>query len=134
MEFKAYLDKFEPYFYLVFRVLVGLLFLQHGVQKLFGWFSTGTGVELFSLMGLVGVIEAVGGIAVVLGLFTRSAALMSSILMLIVYFKVHFPGGFIPILNKGELALVYLAAFLVLATIGPGIWSVEKLLLGEDKF
>ncbi len=134
MSFKEYLERAQPYFYTGFRVLVGLLFLQHGVQKLFGWFGGGTGAALFSLMGLAGVIETVAGVAITLGLFTRSAALLSSAVMLVAYFKVHAPMGLIPILNKGELALLYLAAFFVLAGWGAGRWGLEKVLFKEERY
>lgn len=131
---KECLGKCQPYFYFAFRVLVGLMFLQHGVQKLFGWFSNGAGVQLYSLMGLAGVIETAAGVLIALGLFTRSAALLSSAVMLVAYFKVHFPMGWVPILNQGELALLYLAAFLVLMTIGAGKWSLEKALFKEERY
>jgi len=128
------LKKYQKNIYVFFRVLVGLLFLQHGAQKLFGWFSTKGAVQLFSLMGLAGVIEFFGGLAIALGILTRLSALGSIITMLWAYFQVHFPKGIIPIMNKGELALVYLAAFLVILVFGAGKWSLEKKLWGKEIF
>ena len=126
-------QKSQAGFYFVFRVLVGLLFFQHGAQKLFGWFG-GQSVELMSLMGLAGTIEFFGGLAIALGLFTRLAALGSGLIMIGAYVKVHLPMGMIPIVNKGELALLFLACFLVLVVWGAGKLSLEKALWKKELF
>ncbi|MBI2151142.1 DoxX family protein [Candidatus Woesearchaeota archaeon] len=129
------LKKYSEQIYVLFRVLVGLLFLQHGAQKLFGWFGAQGTVQLYSLMGLAGVIEFFGGLAIVLGLFTRLAALGSAVTMLVAYFKVHFSlAAWLPIVNKGELALLYFAAFLVLLVWGAGKLSLEKVWLKKELF
>ena len=128
------LKKYSKDIYVLFRVLVGLLFLQHGAQKLFGWFTTKGAVQLFSLMGLAGVIEFFGGLAIVLGVITRLSALGSILTMLWAYFQVHFANGWIPILNRGELALLYLAVFLIILVFGAGKWSLEKKLFGKEIF
>ncbi|MBI2672225.1 DoxX family protein [Candidatus Woesearchaeota archaeon] len=117
---------YEGYFYFVFRVFVGLLFMQHGVQKLFGWFG-GNSVNLTSLMGLAGVIETFAGLAIVLGLLTRWAALISALEMAIAYFMAHFPNGWVPLKNGGELALLFFAAFLVIIAEGSKKWSLDKI-------
>jgi|SRR3989344_2228242 len=114
-------DKFGKYFYFIFRVLVGLFFLLHGIQKLFSGNFDPT-----SLIGVAGIIEFVVGILIILGLWTRIAALISGIQMLIAYFYVHFQGGFNPLTNGGELALMFLAAFFVLFTYGAGKWGIDK--------
>ena len=129
---KEYVEKYQSYFYFVFRVLVGLLFLGHGLQK-FGVFG-GNAMPLASLMGVAGVIEIVAGVAITVGLFTRSLALISAVQMLVAYFKVHAPNGMIPLLNKGEPALLFFAAFLVLAGWGAGKWNLEKVFFKEEKF
>ena len=116
---------YESYFYFVFRVFVGLLFMQHGAQKLFGWFG-GNPVDLLSLFGLAGVIEFLGGLAIVLGLLANWAALISAVEMAVAYFMVHFPNGWVPIQNNGELALLFFAAFLVLVIYGSGKWSLDE--------
>jgi len=119
--------------FFVFRVLVGLLFFQHGLQKTFGLLG-GRAAELFSLMGFVGLIELVGGLAIALGFFTRLAALGSGIVILAAYFKAHAPAGLIPIMNKGELALLYVAIFVVLLAYGAKKWSLERTLFKKEFF
>ena len=127
-------NKFQEYLYFVFRVVVGLLFLQHGGQKLFGWFGGlgGNPAELISLMGLAGVIEFFGGLAIVLGLFTRLTAAIAAIEMIVAYFIAHIPQGQIPLLNQGEPALLFFASFLVLLAYGPGKWSLGKLIFKKE--
>ncbi|MBI2508306.1 DoxX family protein [Candidatus Woesearchaeota archaeon] len=127
-------NKFQDYLYFVFRVVVGLLFLQHGGQKLFGWFGGlgGNPAELVSLMGLAGIIEFFGGLAIVLGLFTRLAAGVTAIEMIIAYFMAHAPRGAIPLLNQGEPALLFFASFLVLLAYGAGKWSLGKVLFKKE--
>lgn len=133
MMLKDMFGNYESGFYFVFRLFVGLLFFQHGAQKLLGWFG-GTAVELVSLMGVAGIIELVGGLAVALGFYTRLAALVSSIEMLIAYFMAHASKGLIPIMNRGELALLYFAAFLYIIIKGAQKWSLEQALLKKETF
>ncbi len=128
-----YLEGKEEYFYFAFRVLIGFLFFQHGAQKLFGLFG-GKSVALFSLMGLAGVIEFFGAIAIALGLFTRLVALFAGIEMVFAYFMVHVSNGWMPIVNKGELPLLYLSGFLVLIAYGAKKWSVERALFKKELF
>lgn len=127
---KKFAKRNEEYFYLVFRVLVGLLFAQHGLQKLFG-FLGGQKVELFSLFGLAGVIELLGGLFLVFGLFTRISALVGVIEMSAAFFIAHVPQGIIPIMNRGELALLYLACFLVIFVYGSRKFGVDNSLTKE---
>jgi len=126
----------KEYFYFVFRVFVGLLFLQHGLQKLFGMFGGlgGNSAEIFSMMGLAGLIELLGGLAIALGLFARLGALFAAIEMPIAYFMAHAPNGIIPLVNKGELALLYFAAFLVIMAFGARKFSLEKALMKKEVF
>ncbi len=123
--------------YFLFRVLAGLLFFFHGGQKLFGWFGGAGGngaVTLVSLFGLAGIIEFLGGLVIVLGLFSRLAATIAAVEMLIAFFMMHFPQGWNPLLNMGEAAVLYFAAFLVLIAYGNGRWSLEQKLLGKEVF
>ncbi len=131
-------EKYKDYLYLLFRVIVGVLFLFHGGQKLFGWFGgvggDGSSVALVSLFGLAGIIEFLGGLALVLGLFSRLAATVSAIEMLVAFFMAHFPQGWNPLINRGEAALLYFAAFLVVVIRGNGKWNLEQKLLGKEMF
>lgn len=128
---EKYINK--DYAYFIFRVLVGLLFLQHGLQKLFGMFG-GKSAELFSIMGLAGIIEFLAGISIALGIFARFGAFFTALQMAVAYFMAHAPQGLIPILNMGELALLYFAAFLVIMAFGAGKWSLEKAIFKKEFF
>lgn len=131
MIFSSLSSRGTPALYLLFRVLVGLLFLQHGLQKL-GMLSGQFSVSGF--MGFVGLCELVGGIALVIGLWTRLVALLGTILLIGAYVTVHAGGGFLPIVNKGELALLYVAAFAVLFAYGAGRLSLERMIFNRELF
>ncbi len=118
------LGKYSDQTYALMRIVVGLLFACHGAQKLFGLLGHEK-VAIFSKIGLAGCIEFFGGIAIMIGLFSGIAAFLSSGMMAVAYFTVHFPREFWPINNGGELAVVYCFVFLYIATRGPGIWSVR---------
>jgi putative oxidoreductase len=119
--------------YVLFRIIVGFLFFAHGAQKIFGWFG-GNAAELVSLMGLAGSIELVGGLAIMLGFFTRLSALGSALLMAVAYGMSHASKGLLPIVNKGELAVLYFAVFLVILAHGAKKWSLEKAILKREIF
>ena len=110
------------------RIVAGFLFWQHGAQKLFGILGREAPVEFFTLMGLAGILETVGGVLLVLGLFTRPVALILSGEMAWAYFSSHAPGGIWPIMNRGELAALYSFVFLYLAVRGGGGFSLDGLL------
>ena len=114
--------------FFIFRVLIGAMYMGHGGVKIFGWLGANA-FPLASFMGVVGLLEFLGGLAILLGIFTRSAALINVVIMLGAFFQVHFPMGCNPLSNGGELALLYFAAFLVLLAKGPGKWN-----LGEKVF
>lgn len=128
------IKKATPYLYFVFRVLVGFFFMQHGVQKLFGAWGAQASQPLLSLMGFAGVVEFVGGLAILLGFFTRLAALVGGVQMVAAYFKAHASSALLPIMNRGELALMFFAAFLVLLAFGAKKWSLERLLFKRELF
>jgi putative oxidoreductase len=109
--------------YLLLRVVVGLGFAEHGAQKLFGLLG-GHAVPLLSQAGAGGVIELVGGLLVAFGVFTTWAALIASGEMAVAYFQAHAPNGFWPIVNRGELAVVYCFVFLYIASRGGGRWKL----------
>jgi putative oxidoreductase len=110
------------------RLLVGIMFACHGAQKVFGMFGGKVMTEM--PMQVFGCFELVCGILVALGLLTWLGALLGSGIMAIAYFKAHFPGGFFPIVNHGELAVVYCWLFLFIFFYGPGRWSVDALIRG----
>ena len=114
----------------VLRIMTGFLFAAHGAQKLFGFLAPPDAhlPLLFSFMGLAGVLEFFGGLAVLLGLFTRPAAFILSGQMAVAYFMAHAPAGFWPLRNKGELAVLYCFIFLYLAAAGGGRWSLDRLI------
>lgn len=118
------LGRFEPNAYALLRIVSGLLFLFHGLQKLFGMYG-GQKVELVSQMGLAGVIELVGGALIMIGLAASPVAFVAAGEMAFAYFTVHQPQATWPIQNQGELAALYAFIFLYIATRGSGIWSVD---------
>jgi putative oxidoreductase len=118
------LAPFAPYAYAILRIIVGLLFVCHGGQKLFGWFG-GQPVPLASLFGLAGIIEIVLGLLITIGLFTSYAAFIANGEMAVAYFIAHFPKSFWPLENQGEPAVLFCFIFLFMATHGSGIWSVD---------
>jgi putative oxidoreductase len=106
----------------LFRIVIGLLFLMHGIQKM------SKGIDLLSWpAGPQSLIELIGGGLVLIGLWTRWAALISSGSMAYAYFVVHQPKGLLPLQNGGELAAVYAWAFVLLVFTGAGAWSIDAL-------
>jgi putative oxidoreductase len=110
--------------YALMRVVLGLLFACHGAQKLLGAFGKEPVRE--PLMILAGVIELGGGLLIAAGLVTRVAAFLASGQMAVAYFMAHAPDGFWPILNQGELAVVYCFVFLLVAALGGGRYSLDS--------
>jgi putative oxidoreductase len=111
----------------VLRIAAALVFMAHGTQKLFAWPADEpqAAVPLLSLMGLAGVLETFGGLLLALGLFTRPVAFVLAGEMAVAYFMAHAPRGFWPILNKGELPVLFCFLFLYLAAAGGGTWSLD---------
>jgi len=110
----------------ILRILSGLLLLQHGTTKYLGFpESQMSGIPAVSLGGVAGMIELIGGVLLVIGLFTRPVAFILSGTMAAAYFIAHFPQGFFPLLNGGELAALYCFVFLYLSAAGGGPWSVD---------
>jgi putative oxidoreductase len=114
------------------RIVSGLMFMQHGTQKIFGFPAPAGGpFELLSQMGVGGVLELVGGALIVLGLCTRPVAFVLSGMMAVAYAQFHWQFGgasFFPMVNQGELAALYCWVFLYLAFAGPGAWAVDHVL------
>jgi putative oxidoreductase len=122
--------RWTPRLLSVLRIVVGFLLIAHGAQKLFGFLAP-PGMPpagAFSLMWVAGVLEFFGGLLLLIGLFTRPVAFILAGLMAVAYFMVHAPGGFWPLQNKGELAVIYCFVFLFLAVAGGGEWAADRLI------
>jgi putative oxidoreductase len=125
------LNKYQPQVLSLLRIIVGLVFLQHGMQKWFGVPVANpnfANITLMSMVGIAGLIEIVAGSLITVGLFTRAAALIASGEMAVAYFTSHFPRGMTPMANNGSLAVLYCWVFLYLVFAGAGIWSLDYML------
>jgi putative oxidoreductase len=120
------------YAHAALRIVSGFLFFQHGYPKLFGSLpgsaEAETAAELLSIFWWSGVLEVVGGLLIMIGLFTRPVAFLVTGEMAVAYFWRHLPQGFWPGSNRGELAALYCFVFLYLAAAGAGIWSLDATL------
>lgn len=116
------------------RIVTGLMFLQHGTQKIFGFPAEPMfPFDIASQIGIGAVLELVGGVLIILGLFTRPVAFILSGMMAVAYFQFHaFAGGPFPMVNKGELAALYCWVFLYLVFAGGGEWSLDRLIRKRD--
>jgi len=113
--------------HVLLRIVAGFLFMQHGGQKLLGWYG-GMGGPLPPLMMVAGLLEAFGGLAVMLGLFTRPVAFLLSGEMAVAYFMAHFPKGLLPLQNHGEAPALFSFIFLFFAGNGAGGFSLDAML------
>jgi putative oxidoreductase len=117
----------------VLRIVVGLLFVMHGTQKLFGFPPLPAGAVMppfgmLSQLGLAAILETFGGLAIVLGLFTRPIAFLLSGEMAVAYFQGHFPQSFFPASNGGDPAVLFCFIFLYFAFVGGGAWSIDAVI------
>ena len=115
----------------IVRVVTALIFMEHGTQKLLNFPARANNApapELFSLYGVAGTMEIVGGILLVFGLFTRPVAFLLSGQMAFAYWMSHAPNSFFPILNRGDAAILYCFIFLYMAFAGGGAWSLDRLI------
>ena len=126
MDFR-YLARYQPQILAILRIVAGLLFLEHGLSKFFGFPAPFPVHPLPTLLAVAGVIELVGGLLVTIGLFTRLAAFICSGEMAVAYWTQHFPKSPWPIANMGEGAILFCFVFLYLAAAGPGAWSVDHM-------
>lgn len=128
------LNRYQPQALSVLRIVTALCFMAHGTQKMFGFPASGGGggFELFSLMGLAAVLEVFGGLAILLGAFTRPVAFVLAGQMAYAFWFVHVPmmgqGNIIPVANGGDGAVLFCFIFLYLVFAGPGAWSVDEML------
>ncbi|HEX6834737.1 MAG TPA: DoxX family protein [Rudaea sp.] len=113
----------------VLRIVAGFLFMAHGMQKLLGFPAPAAHpFQLFTLSGFAGVLELFGGILLLIGFLTRPVAFILSGEMAFAYFIAHAPQNFWPLINRGELAVLYCFVFLYFAVAGGGAWSVDNAL------
>jgi putative oxidoreductase len=127
----AAIRSLEPYARSILRIIVGFSFSLHGMQKLLGLFGgmggSGAGAPFLSLSWVAGFLEAVGGLLILIGLFTAPVGFVLSGEMAVAYFMVHFPRGLLPIRNGGELAVLYCFVYLYLSAAGAGPLSADAL-------
>ncbi len=119
------LDTYRPQALALLRIVTALLFIAHGTQKLFGFPGGRAPMELFSLMGLAGVLETFGGLLILIGFQTRFVAFILSGMMAFAYWMAHAPQSFYPVLNGGDAAILFCFVFLYLVFAGPGALSVD---------
>jgi putative oxidoreductase len=126
---KSRLTAWSPQVLSLLRIMAGLLLMQHGLQKHFAFpEAMGMTMPATSLPMIAGWIELIGGFLIAVGLFTRCAAFVASGTMAVAYFKAHAPQGFYPLLNHGELAVLYCWVFFYFVFAGGGAWSVDALI------
>ena len=125
---ERFLGKYSPYLYALLRIISGLMFAMHGSQKLFGIPGNKPPIDV-PLLKVAGVIELVAGLLIALGLLAGYAAFIASGEMAVAFFKQHFQTpSMLPILNGGELAVLYCFLFLYIASQGSGCCSLDRLL------
>ena len=133
----SFLLNWSPRILSVLRIIIGFLLVWHGSQKLFGFPPTGqpsSDGSIPPLMLAAGILEFFGGgVLFLLGLFTRPVAFILCGLMAVAYFMAHAPGGFLPLVNKGELAVIYCFVFLYFVFAGGGAWSLDRLIFKSRK-
>jgi putative oxidoreductase len=134
MNFDA-INRHQPQALAVLRIVTALTFMAHGTQKMFGFPASqmGGGFELFSLMGLAALLEVFGGLAILLGAFTRPVAFVLAGEMAYAFWMMHVPmgGTIIPVANGGDGAVMFCFVFLYLVFAGPGAWSVDGARVGR---
>ena len=120
----------EPRMLSILRIMVGLLYLEHGLGKVFNLPAAPDHrpYALFTLVpGLAGLLELIGGALIVVGLFTRPVAFILAGEMAFAYFMAHAPNSFFPLLNRGDAAILYCFIFLYFFVVGAGVWSLDQL-------
>ena len=125
--------KWGPYLLSILRIVTGLLFMQHGAEKLWGFAGGRIDHNFPQLHALAGPIELIGGLLITLGLFTRTTAFILCGEMAVAYFRTWAPRGFFPINNGGEEAVIFCYVYLWLVTSGAGPWSIDALLEKRHK-
>jgi putative oxidoreductase len=123
-------ERWRPYALSILRIVAALLFLEHGMSKVFGFPTPGP--HLQGLLILAAFLETVGGLLLLLGVYTRVVAFILSGEMAVAYFMAHAPRGFFPLVNGGQLAILFCFVFLYIAFAGGGSWSSDRAMLRQD--
>jgi putative oxidoreductase len=127
-------DRWTPMLLSLLRIVTGLIFMEHGTQKLLGFPAAPMPQPPpMSLFWFGGILEMVGGFLILIGLFTRPVAFLLAGEMAVAYWMFHYPKGFYPMLNMGDAAILYCFVFLYLSAAGPGPWSVDSKLRGRRR-
>jgi putative oxidoreductase len=119
-------SKYAPEMLSIARIVIGLLFLEHGTSKLLDFPHGPVQPAMGSLIWFQGIIEIVGGVLLTIGFLTRPVAFILAGDMAVAYFMAHFSKGFFPMLNGGDAAVLYCFVFLIFFAAGPGRWAVDK--------
>jgi putative oxidoreductase len=125
------METWRPYILSILRIVVGLLFLQHGLSKVFGFPAPSPVASLNGLLILAAFLETVGAFLFLIGAYTRIVAFILSGEMAFAYFMAHAPRAFYPLVNAGELAVLFCFMFLYFAFAGGGPWSVDRAVLNQ---
>ena len=127
----ARMETLRPYVLSILRIVIGLLFLEHGLSKVFGFPAPGP--TLSGLLFLAAFLETVGALLFLAGAYTRIVAFILSGEMAFAYFMAHAPRSFYPVVNQGDAAILYCFIFLYLAAAGGGPWSLDAI-LSKDRY
>ena len=120
-------SEWEPRVLSILRIVVGLLFMEHGLAKLIGFPTAALHPAMFQLLWFAGVIEAFGGLLLAVGLFTSPVAFIMSGEMAVAYFYSHAARNFFPLINGGDAAILYCFIFFYIFVAGGGAWSMDRL-------
>jgi putative oxidoreductase len=114
----------------ILRIVTAVCFILHGTQKLFNWppAPQPMHVQLMSQFGIAGILETFGGLAILLGVFTRPVAFILAGEMAVAYFQVHFPRSIFPLVNAGESTVLFCFIYLYLCVAGAGTWSIDHMI------
>ena len=126
--FDMFGKKTEPYAYLIFRVLTGVMFALHGASKI-GWLGK---PAMAGFMAFVGIGELLVGLGIAVGLFSRLASIGGFIIMVGAQIQAHLPNGINPLANGGEASMLFLISFLVIFSLGAGKWSLNHLFFKKE--
>jgi len=130
---KWFLTRWAGPIYAILRIITGVMFMMHGTQKIFGFPPSEFVPKVGTVPWIAGIIELVAGALIAIGFLTNIAAFIASGEMAAAYFMAHAPNGFFPIVNKGELAVVYCFLFLFISAFGGGQWSVDSARRGSRR-